>query len=213
MQRSIDLAHRIGAHTVVVHSGSVDSDRTMEDKLCALFTAGKERSAEYIELKVQLEKRRRELVPPRLQAVKKSLTELLEYAKVKGICLGLENRFHFMELPSPDELGEFLALAGPEHLGFLYDAGHAQALSRLGFYPHEEWLERFGSRIVGTHLHDAVGIQDHRVPGQGEVDFNMVAAHLPKNAFRTLEFQGFYTHEQVLAGLKILQECGCIPQS
>jgi HAD superfamily hydrolase (TIGR01549 family) len=213
MQRSIDLAHRIGAHTVVVHSGSVDSDRTMEDKLCALFTAGKERSAEYIELKMQLEKRRRELVPPRLQAVKKSLTELLEYANVKGICLGLENRFHFMELPSPDELGEFLALAGPEHLGFLYDAGHAQALSRLGFYPHEEWLERFGSRIVGTHLHDAVGIQDHRVPGQGEVDFNMVAAYLPKNAFRTLEFQGFNTHEQVLAGLKILQECGCIPQS
>jgi sugar phosphate isomerase/epimerase len=182
----------------------------MEDKLCALFTAGKEHSTEYAEVKLQLEKRRRELAPPRFQAVKKSLIELLDYAKGKGICLGLENRFHYMELPSPDELSEFLALAEPEHLGFLYDAGHAQALSRLRFYPHEAWLERFASRIVGTHLHDVVGIQDHRVPGQGEVDFNMVAEYLHKAAFRTLEFQGFNTHEQVKAGLKVLLDHGCI---
>jgi sugar phosphate isomerase/epimerase len=210
MQRSIDLAHRIGAHTVVVHSGSVDSDRAMEDKLCALFTAGLEHSTEYIELKLQLEERRRELAPSKFQAVKRSLSELLDYAKVKGICLGLENRFHYMEFPSPDELGELLTLAGPEQLGFLYDVGHAQALSRLGFYRHEEWLQRFASRIVGTHLHDAVGIQDHRVPGQGEVDFNMAAEYLPKAAYRTLEFQGFTTQEQVKAGLKFLLEHGCI---
>ncbi len=210
MQRSIDLAQRIGAHTVVVHSGSVDSDRAMEDRLCALFTAGKEHSKEFVELKLQLEKRRRELAPPRFQAVKKSLIELLDYAEGKGICLGLENRFHYMEFPSPDELGELLTLAGQEHLGFLYDVGHAQALSRLGFFPQEKWLKRFAPRIVGTHLHDVVGIQDHRVPGDGDVDFKKIAARLPAHAIRTLEFQGFYTHEQVLAGLKTLHECGCI---
>jgi len=212
MRRSIDLAQKLGAGAVVVHAGSVDSNRSIEDRLCALFTEGMKDSNEFSELRQHFVDKRRVLAPPRFEAVKRSLVELLDYAAGKNVRLGLENRFHFMEIPSPNELGELLDLAGPDRLGFLFDVGHAQALSRLGFYPHEEWLERFGPRIIGTHLHDVAGIQDHLVPGQGDVDFKKVAAHLPKNAFRTLEFQGFNTHEQVKAGLKVLQENGCISQ-
>jgi sugar phosphate isomerase/epimerase len=210
MQRSIDLAHTLGAHTVIVHAGSVDLDRVLDDKLCALFDSGGEHSVEFIETRLQLEKRRKELAPPRLQAVKKSLVELLEYAAVKGIRLGLENRFHYLEIPSPDELGILLEMAGPEHLGFLYDVGHAQALSQLGFFPHKQWLERFASRMIGIHLHDAAGIKDHQNPGQGEVDFNRISACIPKSAYLALEIQGFYTQEQVKAGLMYLQEHGFI---
>jgi len=210
MQRSIDLAHTLGAHTVIVHAGSVDLDRVLDDKLCALFDSGGEHSVEFIETRLQLEKRRKELAPPRLQAVKKSLVELLEYAAVKDIRLGLENRFHYLEIPSPDELGILLEMAGPEHLGFLYDVGHAQALSQLGFFPHKQWLERFASRMIGIHLHDAAGIKDHQNPGQGEVDFNRISACIPKSAYLALEIQGFYTQEQVKAGLMYLQEHGFI---
>jgi hypothetical protein len=39
------------------------------------------------------------------------------------------------------ELEELLSLAGPERLGFIYDVGHAHALSYLGFFRHDEWLE------------------------------------------------------------------------
>ncbi len=208
MQRSVDLAHRLGATVVVVHAGSVDSNRLLEDRLRALFNDGKEDSQEFFELRQQLVERREELAPSRFQAVKRSLVELLGHASDKGVILGLENRYHFMEIPSPDELGELLTLANPERLGFLYDVGHAQTLSALGYYPHGTWLERFGTRIVGTHLHDVSGIQDHRVPGDGDVDFKKVIAHLPPHAIRTLEFQGFYTHEQVKAGLMYLQEHG-----
>jgi FMN phosphatase YigB (HAD superfamily)/sugar phosphate isomerase/epimerase len=210
MQRSIDLARQLGARTVVVHAGSVDSDRSLEDLLGALFTSGKTHSKEFEEIRQQLVNKRRELAPPRFQAVKRSLAELLDHANGQGVTLGLENRFHFLEIPSPDELDELLALASPERLGVIYDVGHAQALSRLGFYPHAEWLKRFGKRIIGTHLHDVIGIQDHLVPGQGDVDFDLIAAYLPNDAIRTLEFQGFNTHEQVMAGLNFLQEHGCI---
>jgi HAD superfamily hydrolase (TIGR01662 family) len=210
VQRSIDLARRLGAGKVVMHAGSVDLDRSLEDRLSALFAAGKNHSREYDELKQQLVSHRRELAPPRFQAVKRSLVELLDYAGGQGIMLGLENRFHFMEIPTPDELGELLELAGADRLGFIYDVGHAQALSQFGFFPHDVWLKRFGSRIIGTHLHDSAGIQDHLLPGQGDVDFDIIAAYLPKDAFRTLEFQGFTTHEQVRAGLQFLQEHGCI---
>ena len=147
---------------------------------------------------------------PRLEAVKKSLVELLDYAGDSSLRLGLENRYHYMEFPSPDELEELLSLAGPERLGFIYDVGHAHALSRLGFYRHDEWLKRFASRLIGTHLHDVIGIQDHLVPGQGEVDFDLIATYLPEGALRTLEFQGHHTQEQVMTGLKYLQNHGCI---
>ena len=57
----------------------------------------------------------------------------------------------------------------PHRIGFLYDVGHAQTLDILGFYRHEDWLERFAPRIIGTHLHDVVGTTDHFAPGMGTV--------------------------------------------
>jgi FMN phosphatase YigB (HAD superfamily)/sugar phosphate isomerase/epimerase len=210
IMRSIDLAHQLGASAVVVHSGYVPLDRSIEDQLRRLADAGRNRSKEYQDLQEQLVKTRRELAPAHLEALKQSLAELIDYAAPTGIRLGLENRYHYWEFPSPDELDELLGLAGPDRLGFIYDVGHAYALSRLGFYPVDDWLKRFGPRIVGTHLHDVIGFQDHLVPGQGEVDFDTIAAYLPKSAFRTLEFQGHHTHEQVKTGLRFLTEHGCI---
>ena len=69
--------------------------------------------------------------------MKKSIVELLAYAEPLGIRLGIENRYHYMEFPSPDELEILLGLAGPERIGFIYDVGHAETLDCLGFYPHE----------------------------------------------------------------------------
>jgi sugar phosphate isomerase/epimerase len=115
-----------------------------------------------------------------------------------------------MEFPSPDELQVLLDLADPDRIGFIYDVGHAYTLDQLGFYSHEEWLKRFGPRIVGTHLHDVAGLTDHYAAGLGEVDYAMVAKYLPERAFRTCEFQTFNTPEQLRAGLKVLAEHGCI---
>ena len=110
-------------------------------------------------------------------------------------------------------MGELLTLASPDRLGYIYDVGHAQAMARLGFFPHEEWLRRYSSRIIETHLHDVIGVSDHHAPGLGEVDFEMVASYLPENAIRTFELQPTNSPEQVKAGLKHLVEFGCIKPS
>jgi sugar phosphate isomerase/epimerase len=136
--------------------------------------------------------------------------DLLDYAGHFGIRLGLENRYHYYDIPSLDEMGELLALADPSRLGFVYDVGHAQHLDRLGFYPHQEWLKRYASRMVETHLHDMKGLSDHLAPGLGDVDFRMVASYLPDAAIRTLELQSTNTPQQVVAGLRHLEQCGCI---
>ena len=185
-------------------------DKTLENHLRRLYETGQAQLVEYQEYKERLIARRRALAPPHFAAVRQSISDLLEYAHSTGVVLGLENRYHYMEFPSPDELEQLFQLAGAERLGFIYDVGHAHTLDRLGLYPHEAWLQRFSSRITGVHLHDVVGLTDHHAPGKGEVDFAMVAAYLPENAFRTCEFQGFNSFEDVKNGLKFLQARGCI---
>jgi HAD superfamily hydrolase (TIGR01549 family) len=210
IQRSIDLAYQLGAPAIVIHAGHASPDMKPEKELRALITAGRRDSSEYSEIHGQMIQARSAVAQAGFEAVKKSLSELLDYANKFGICLGIENRYHYMEYPSPDELEILLELAGPEQVGFIYDVGHAQTLDRLGFYAHEDWLKRFAPRMVGAHLHDVVGVIDHFAPGLGEVDFSMVAKYLPENAFRTCEFHPSNTSEQVKAGLKFLFEHGCI---
>ncbi len=210
VKRSIDLATRIGAPVVVIHAGHVHGDTGLEKKLRALLASGQQESPAFHEIQAQMIKFRSETAGPAFEAVRRSMLELLDYAAGKGVCLGVENRYHYYECPSPDELDALLGLAGPDRLGFVYDVGHDQTLFRLGFYPQNAWLERFGTRIVGTHLHDVIGTTDHYAPGLGEVDFDRVAAYLPEKAFRTCEFQEFNTPEQLRSGLRFLADHGCI---
>ena len=149
-------------------------------------------------------------IQPHLEAVTRSLRELLDYAGRTGIRLGLENRFHFFDIPSQDEMEFLLGLADAERLGFIFDSGHARAMSLLGFFDEKKWLERYSGRMIGTHLQDAKGVNDHFAPGLGDVDFGMIAKYLPIGAFRTLEVQPFNSAEQVKNSLQYLVDKGCV---
>ena len=210
VKKSIVLAHALQAHTVIIHCGTIPNDSHYESRLRILFNKGQEKSEEYLGIKSQFTQLRSELVGPRLIAVKKSLTELLVYADQFNVRLGLENRYHFMDLPSIDEMEELLCLADSHRLGFIYDVGHAQALDRLGFYPHKDWLIRYASRMLGSHLHDVIGVTDHYAPGLGEIDFTKIASFLPEDSFRTFELLPGNTLAQVKDSLKYLVEAGCI---
>jgi FMN phosphatase YigB (HAD superfamily)/sugar phosphate isomerase/epimerase len=210
IKRTIELAGALSVRTVVVHAGHVSLDMVLEKKLRSLFEEGLIESAEYEEVKSLMKDRRLKLIGPRLEAVVKSLKELLDFASRFEVRLGLENRYHLFDIPTQDEMATLLSLSEPDRLGFVYDVGHAMAMDRLGFYPNEMWLKRFGGRIFGTHLHDVIGISDHYAPGLGEVDFRMVAGYLPKEAFRTIEVMSFNTPEQVKTGLKTVVDAGCV---
>lgn len=211
IKRSIDMARRVGAATVVVHAGHSTPDRDkLEKKLREMVDAGRYDSNEYRAIQAQMIGLRSEFAAASFEAVKKSVLELLSHAEPLGIRLGIENRYHYLEHASPDELQILLGLAGPQRIGFIFDIGHAETLERLGFYPRDEWLRRFAPRIVGTHLHDVITTTDHYAPGLGSVDFESAGGYLPAEAFRTCEFQNFNSPEQVKSGLDFLVEHGCI---
>ncbi len=211
VQRSIDLARELGARAVVVHAGKVDVDSQLEKTLRRLFEAGQAQTPPYNEARDRLVTARAAQAEANLEAVQRSLVELAEYAGRLGIRLGIENRYHYLEIPSWDELGQLLEAVGDERVGFWYDVGHAHTLERLGFYAHEAWLQRYASRMIGVHLHDVIGLKDHQAPGSGEVDWKLVVNYLPKDVIiRACEFRHYLTSEQVVAGLQFLADQCCI---
>mgnify|MGYP001022540427 CR=1 FL=1 len=210
VRRSIDLAVKMGVKMIVIHPGQTTMDAGLEKQLRYLIQAGKQGSDEFNALKKQMIDIRAELAPAAFAAVKKSISELVDYTRPHKIRLGLENRYHYREFPSLDEMEVLLSLGEPELLGMTFDVGHAEHLSRLGFYPYEEWLKRYSSRMFETHMHDVRGIVDHFAAGMGEVDFSHLAAHLPENAIRTCEFLDTNSPEEVISGLRYLSLHGCV---
>jgi hypothetical protein len=109
--------------------------------------------------------------------------------------------------------GASTALMGtitPLRLGFIDAVDHAQALDHLGFLPHNGWINRFGSRMFGIHIHDVVGLSDHLAPGLGRIDFKRITAFLPHDAFRTLELKPGNTLAQVNNGIHLVIDSGCV---
>ncbi len=210
IQRSIDLAHEIGAELVVVHAGCIRTDSSGEDQLRKLFLAGQLGSPKYQELKESLVRSRSQLAEPHLKAVKKSLHELAEYASQRNVRLGIENRYHYFDIPSLEEMELCLDLVDHGQIGWVFDTGHAYALDRLDFYGWKEWLQRYADRMVAAHLHDAIGIHDHLAPGSGEIDFLTVGSFLPRNAIRTCELRNTNTPELVKSGMRYLYDRGCV---
>ena len=211
IRRSIDLAHKLGVGVVIVHPGRVDIDTELESKLMSLYHAGKSGQPEYAQAKERLVDARAAQAETNMRSVRRSLIELAEYAARLGVRLGLENRYHYHEIPLPDELEDLLGLGLGEVVGYWHDVGHAQTLEHLGFGTHEEWLRRFAGpqgRVIGVHLHDVVGITDHQAAGKGQIDWEMVARYLPAGVLRTCEFLAPNLPEEVAAGARLLAQTG-----
>jgi sugar phosphate isomerase/epimerase len=203
-RRSIDLAHDLGARVVIVHPGRVDIDPSLEPALVKLHKAGKFGQPEYAEVKERLEVARAAQADLNMRSVRRSLLELAEYAAGLDIRLGLENRFHYDEIPLPDEVDELLDLGCGDTVGYWHDVGHGQVLEHQGFHSHEEWLQRFSGPMIGVHLHDVLGVEDHLAAGLGQVDWDLVFRYLPAGAQRTCEFKSFNSPQEVAAGLQWL---------
>jgi len=210
IKRSVELAVRFGSRSVVIHPGSIVCDKARDYQLRELYQAGKINTPAYQALLNEAIDHRKMVVKPHLDKVMECLEEIISFAWDSGVSLGLENRYRYYDIPLPDEMALLLDLCKEEWYGFQYDVGHAQALHVLGFVDHFEWLKRFSERMIGVHLHDVRGINDHQPPGMGDMNFAEIAPYIPVQAQRTLEIGPKISLEQISAGLEILAKSGCI---
>lgn len=204
---TVALAQKFKAPVVVLHIGKVAIDPSLERRLRDLYQKD---TQEYEDAKRQLVEARARVQARNLAAAARSLEEISQYAQAADIKLGLENRYYYYEVPNIEEMNALLTSSDPATVFYWHDTGHAQNLEKLGFTRHEEWLQAFGSRMVGVHLHDIVGLRDHRVAGTGEMNWPMIASHLPTQAIRTCEFDWPYSEEEIVAGVEYLRQVGCL---
>ena len=210
LKRSIDLAVLLGSRSVVVHCGAVHCDHKKDKKLRELYLKGMSGTVEYSQIQQEYIADRNQHKEPHISQVIRSLEEVISFARGSGVAIALENRNRYHDLPLPDEMETFLQLCDEPWLGFQYDVGHAHNLEVLGMVGKGEWLRRFHHRLIGMHLHDVNGLQDHLAPGMGEVDFSSFSPYLVDGVLRTLEVSPDCTLDQIAHGLDVLVDHGCV---
>ncbi len=208
---SVRWTVRLGAKALVVHLGQVSDVREQFEEELAMrrmHDQGPFDAERFSELRETVIRLRAGQAEPYLEAARLSLDALVREASATGIVIGLENRYHYHEIPSPDEYAFLLDGYTNEEAGYWHDAGHAEVLDRLGFIDKRTWLDRWRERLVGAHLHDVSGIGDHRSPGDGDVDWSYIVEGVGGLAGYTLEINQHQPDERVRAALPFLQGLG-----
>ncbi len=211
IRRALDVADRYGAHVVVLHAGQAGVPSELADQLHGLFDAGQIDSPAAAAVRQQLAAARAHQHEARMASLRRSLDELLPYAADRGLCLGIENR-PAAEVPNWQDVSDLLSWYPDAPLGYWHDTGHAQVQQLLGLTLHADWLRAYGRRLVGLHLHDAVGRHVHYAPGSGSVDWPGLAALVPAHVLRTIEVGGAVSEAALRTGIQYLQSSGWLPE-
>jgi sugar phosphate isomerase/epimerase len=206
---TLDEAASWGVGVVVLHAGNVPALASLEARLKGLFGRGQAEEREFARLREELRKRRAQEAPRRMERVRQALGRLVPRAQELGILIALETRADYRDLPSLAEVGQLLEEFWPA-VGYWHDLGHAFRQDALGFCPQEEWLACYGERTLGLHLHDAIGLSDHRPPGRGELPWERLVPLMPAQSRRVLEVESTHSDEEVKAGLAYLQALGVL---
>ena len=205
-KRTIDTAVRLGAKVVVLHCGRVEvPDYTRQ--LINLYNQGNNNSEEFLELKAKMFRERALEAEKFLAQALISIEELNAYARTKGVLLGIETRFYYREIPNLEEIGVILdKFSSDSQVYYWHDTGHAQLMENLGLAKHKDFLERYGRRLIGAHLHDILGCQDHLAPLEGQIDFNILKPYLKKNVLKVIEAHQPATAERLINSRKFISQ-------
>ena len=187
-QRTIEHANDLEARFVVLHGGRVDITPDLEPLHGFLRSGAMDTDAAQSFLAAQID-RRDQAKPPHMDALCFSLDRLLEIAQRNGVALALENRFHLHELPGPGDFQFLFDEFRGAPLGYWHDTGHAHAAHRLTLLPPGELPPACGDHLMGFHLHDAQGLDDHLPPGSGDIDFTPLKDRVRKDTPLVMELR------------------------
>ncbi|MEI8350444.1 MAG: sugar phosphate isomerase/epimerase family protein [Candidatus Omnitrophota bacterium] len=186
-KKTIDTALRLGARIVVIHAGVVEIDRSYTRNILSMYRDGKAGTKEYENAKEELLRVRDIKKVAYVGAVIRSLEEILAYAKMYQIKIGLECRYYPEEIPNLEEADYLLKMFSSGGLVYWHDMGHAQVQENLGFVSHLAYLERLSGYLYGFHVHDVQGLHDHMAPFTGMIDMDRIMAYMKPDTLRVIE--------------------------
>ena len=202
--RSIEHANDLEAFVVILHCGYVAMNAEV-DVLYRYWEENQihtEAAQTFIGQKL---KERDHLKKNHLDSLLFSLDRLIRVAEKQNIILGIENRYHYHELPGLEDFRMLFAEFEGGPVGYWHDTGHAYANEILTLIPSEALLKTYSEHLIGIHLHDAVGIADHLAPGTGEVDFDRIKFYLKNDPFLVLELKPGTPDAEVSQGIQFIR--------
>jgi sugar phosphate isomerase/epimerase len=204
--KTIELAARVKAPAVVLHSGSIEM-KDYTDKLLDLVARGGRETPKYTKLCAELDEKREAKKGPFVERVHELLKQLLPAAEAQGIRLGIENRQALEELPIESDF-QFLFRELPSpNLVYWHDTGHGQIKENLGFIRHAMHVESLRDRLFGFHLHDVqFPGRDHCAPGSGVVEWTALKPLVRPEHLKVFEFSPSLTVEEVKSGVAHLKQ-------
>ena len=203
--RTLEWAEELQARAVVLHLGEVDLGK--EENPRDLYKKVRHSIIGEHALNTIINRHlaiRYERANKYLDAVFFSLDRLDREAERRGILLGIENRYFYHQIPNCEEIGAILKRFGSSR--YWHDVGHGNSQEQLGIHPHLEPLKIYRSHLLGVHLHDAVGLEDHMGLGEGNINFEEIGQLLPPEALRILELRPETTLSHVQESIRYVRK-------
>lgn len=202
---SLDLARRLGASALVLHTGEVDGiGRAYFKELADIVESDGVGSARAGRLRQALKAQRDRRKGEHLEAIVRSLKDLLGRAEQWGITLCVENRYFYHQLPLPGEARAVIEDIGSTLVRYWHDVGHGRVLDILGFENHLASLDLMSDYLYGMHVHDSRFVNDHIAPGTGEVDLHSIFERTPASVLRILELAPSVPASDITAAIAYL---------
>ena len=203
--KTIEHAAEMDAAAVVLHCGFVEMNHEMQT-LYQYFNSNRldlKEAQIFIHDKLKERDIRK---PGHMDSLLVSLDRLASVAEKQGVLLGLENRYHYHELPGFDDFEVIFDKFRGAPIGYWHDTGHAHANESLGIIPKGSLLQAYANRLIGVHLHDAIGLDDHIPPGSGEIDFAALKPLLKSDTIKVIELKPGIPVSDVSEGIRFLQK-------
>lgn len=211
-RRSIDFAVQVNSSVLVCHLGCVQffwlNPARMLSRFAARHPAARlAQNPRYRSVLAKAQARLRKRMGPFWERTKDSVSELLVYAKERGVRLGIENRERFDELPLDEDFASYFAMLPLDAAaGYWHDTGHADIKETMGLINHRTQLEIMAPRTIGFHLHDVgTGGQDHQPVGSGHLDFEMISSFWKPEHVLVLELSPRISPDGVRSSLERLR--------
>jgi len=125
-----------------------------------------------------------------------------------GVTIAVEAGMHYNDLFGYETVGWMLEDLGSQRLRYWHDTGRIFLRERAGLPAQGDWLDTFGSSMIGAHIHDSDGLLCEMPPGTGEVDFKLLSEYLPKDAERVIEVNSRHPRAEILAAVQTLEDLG-----
>ena len=198
--RTIEIAHSLEAPVIVLHCGYLDMESESHEliDLCKNGMPLTEKGIAF--LKKQTDKLEK-IKPAYLDALMFSIDKLLQVAMKEHVSLGLETRYYLYELPGYDDFDLLFKEFKGAPLGYWHDTGHARSQELQYLIPENGYLNRYGNKLIGMHIHDSEGFSDHMPPGLGEIDFKKVFSFIKPDTISVIELRSGYSTDEIKGGI------------